>query len=728
MKIILFLLIGFLANAQVLELDSLSKELINRQAQVEEFQFIKKAATQLGITDVYMFGGTAAAWAHYVRWDLLREAGQNNFSEAKFNYKYINIFRSNQDFDLVIKGTLEQAKKLEKLVQEKFDYFSGTRPTWEVRILDKDRGSKESLLSKDFQNQHTDSHSTGLIQMLDCHGSDCIKDVRDFSKGNDNQFLRDVLEAKLHFYYSPNHKKTSRYKNGLNPEIISVIRFFTKVVQYELEIREEDSNVLKKIINSFNPAKSIFFKDYVLNWLEKNSKKLIVNAYDIEKAQKLIEDYGLKSKLLKIGNQRNQNSMSWWLNKEALKSYPIGQGKKKKASAYFRKFMNEDGHIILAHETNSFEAYESITKSHSLAPNVLTSREGINGENAYHGQGHYTRIGRNGARGTGLTIRYILNPESRLGSDFATHGDYVVVKNKNALKILNESFDMSLVEYFELIANGFKFNYNDKGVLEKLRRDLIRESQKVSVHDIADVESIVLKNPENKFLLNEWVNLIVKGKVKNFSTLHSDSSEEVKNKILEFKDHYQKHLHEKGLKFGFNLTAYSAISVAIGYGLDLSFLGNTGLGIVAANTIGSLLLGLPIGLGYLSSPQRRNTSKQLRYQLDAMMDITNKIKNILDQDINQDSYDYESSYQDYRKRCNEIHHFQHRLNFSKFKSLDLLIEIGDEGFSLKIEPNQMRAYSINQYKDDIIGLSDLIRSKFKPNCNLIYNLKPNDLK
>ena len=40
----------------------------------------------------------------------------------------------------------------------------------------------------------------------------------------------------------------------------------------------------------------------------------------------------------------------------------------------------ELGIEVVAHETNHFLAYESITRAHSGEPNVLTSREGAPGE------------------------------------------------------------------------------------------------------------------------------------------------------------------------------------------------------------------------------------------------------------------------------------------------------------------------------------------------------------
>ena len=62
----------------VLTQKNLKNEIANRLMKVPEFLFIKEKAEALGIK-AYLFGGTAAAYAHYVYWDLLREKGDTSF-------------------------------------------------------------------------------------------------------------------------------------------------------------------------------------------------------------------------------------------------------------------------------------------------------------------------------------------------------------------------------------------------------------------------------------------------------------------------------------------------------------------------------------------------------------------------------------------------------------------------------------------------------------------------
>lgn len=505
--IFLSLIFSFSLFAQNFNLDDFINEVSSRQSRVEEFRFIKETAKKLGIKNVYMFGGTAAAWAHYVRWDMRRELDIDQLQAERFDYDYTNIFRANQDFDLVVDATVEQASELEKLIQAKFNYFSGTRASWEVRLLNEKRKDKDSLFSFDFQSQHTDSHSTGLINMMDCEDH-CILDIRDFENPQ-NSFLMDVFEAKLRFYFSKEHSKTSRFKKGLNPPIISVVRYFTKAVQYQLEMREEDIKKLEEIIFKFKP-RSKYKSGYVYRWLQKNAKKLIVNAINMEYAQKLIEETGLKKKLLELSNANEKDSVSWWLNKEALKSYPLGRGTGKTAAELFGN--NRNTPIIVAHETNSFEAFESITKSHTGKANVLISRKGVSGEAAAYGDGHYVRLGRQGARGTGLTIRYRLNPNARHKTDFTYNSDYLIIKNKAALEVIYENMNLSPSEYFEKILGGLSFDKSDKGVLEKLKRRTVRKIGVLTTTEEKKLlkvlnKAISQRNDKGRLVLQEWFSI-----------------------------------------------------------------------------------------------------------------------------------------------------------------------------------------------------------------------------
>jgi formylglycine-generating enzyme required for sulfatase activity len=129
---------------------------------------------------------------------------------------------------------------------------------------------------------------------------------------------------------------------------------------------------------------------------------------------------------------------------------------------------------VVAHETNSFLAYESITRSHSGEPNVLISRKNNLGESALYGDGFYTRIGKEGARGTGLTIRFRVDPKAREGTDFVMIDDYIIFKNKRVLKVIQESLNFGIEDLLKLAQTNqnLQIDHSDLALLEKLKRKL----------------------------------------------------------------------------------------------------------------------------------------------------------------------------------------------------------------------------------------------------------------
>lgn len=492
--------------------ERLETEIGVRVERVPEFEFIRKEAEKLGVK-VYLFGGTAAAYSHYVREDLLREAGDARFPEHRFDYDYTNIFRSTQDLDVVIDGTAEQAEELERALVGEYPHFIGDKgASWEVRPLRVSRGAKEAILGNpNFLNQHTDSHSTGLVEITKPKpGTGAVRDVRDW-ESRKPQFLRDVTEAKLHYYFNPLHDTTTRAIEGLNPPILSVIRYLTKAFQYSLEIRPEDLPLIRKIISEFKPAD--LKNDYLQKWVEKNGKKLFQHAVDLEYAWNTLEELGLRRKLAAIRNDPDTvESLAWWMNKEPLRTKPIGQGDGITAAELAKK--HKLPKLVVAHETNSYLAYESITRQRGGELNALISRDEKAGEAAAFGDGFYTQVGRKGARGTGLTIRMEIDPRARLGSDFTMNegNTYLVLTNKAAAKVIQEQINISMPEYFLMLAEGKSFSSDDKALLEQFHRRVAKQA-KISPEDeksiLAIVETESKKHKPRLAVLSEWFRLPV---------------------------------------------------------------------------------------------------------------------------------------------------------------------------------------------------------------------------
>lgn len=476
----IFLTVRAFASTVQIPPHELERVIAERVMRVEEFKVIREAAEAMGVK-VYLFGGTAAGFGHYVKWDLQREKGDTSFQTETFDYDYTNIYRSTQDLDIVLDGSAEQAARLEEILMSKFPYMRGGKSKWEVRLLRAQRGEKIPLLENpDFLNQHTDSNSTGMIEVSKAKdGEGVVRDLRDWTSRTPH-FLKDVAEGKIHYYDSPSHHTTSHYRNGENPPIFSVIRYLTKAFQFELEMRSEDLEIVRRRIAEFDPRRDLATAK-ARNWVEKNAPKLVQNAVNIEYAIETLDALGLRKKLVALGDPREPSSMAWWLSREPLRSRPLGRtevpGRTGKTAAELKI-------DVVAHETRSFLAYESITRSHKGAANALVSRQGVAGEAAAHGNGFYTRIGRQGAVGSNITIRFRLDPRAREFVDFSRAGDYVIVTNKAALSVIPESLDIGLVDFVELVTSpDFEQLKSEYALMEKLRRRLAKWSGRDLNHE-----------------------------------------------------------------------------------------------------------------------------------------------------------------------------------------------------------------------------------------------------
>ncbi|MES2962381.1 MAG: hypothetical protein V4760_00730, partial [Bdellovibrionota bacterium] len=438
---------------QAVEEARLVREIEARLARVPQFAFLRAEAEKLGVR-VYLFGGTASSFAHYVRWDLLREEGRASYMRQFFDYDFFSIYRSTQDLDIVVDGPAEKADEISKLLKEKFPAFQGTKDSWEVRLLREHRGEKRALLGDaDFSNQHSDSNSTGLIE-LTRSGEPVVRDLRDWTNPR-SRYLSDVAAGLITFYFSPKHESSARYKLGKNPPIYGVIRYLTKALQYDLDLRAEDVERIRGMISSFDPAApgrgiKLEKADFEF-WMHgsdskvSNAKKLFQHAVDLERAWNLTEELGLRTKLIALRTDvENVDSLANLLDREPLRTSPLGRGKGATAA--------ELGISIVAHETRSPLALESITRSKKGLVNSFISRKKTAGEAAAYGPGFYTRKGFEGAVGTGLTIRFRLAPEARLGTDFkVVAGDYVIILNRAALHVLPDSLDARMEDWFKVI-------------------------------------------------------------------------------------------------------------------------------------------------------------------------------------------------------------------------------------------------------------------------------------
>ena len=346
---------------------------------VHEFKVLAQKAQELDIKAVYLFGGAAAALAHYVHRDLVHQHMQNlapmrvshqasqeqsapAFDETEFNYTLWSMLFYNQDIDIVV--DTKDVQKMQHLDTAITDVATSSFK-WDFWSLHTAYNNRPALLtSQDFAHQHTDSHSTILIPIyLSGHQTapglsvkpplpknirattqsqppqqqPQIYDLRSklLSKGkfdattatssHATQFLTDVLEKKLSCYYSAKHRQSPRYKKGDNPEIFFAVRTLTKAFQYGLDIPDDCMSRIQQIFQNFN-AKRDLKTSYSQYWIEKNAKKLYTHSIDLERSQRVLQQLGALEALKNIkGNTDEPGSMAWWLNRQPLLSQPLGK-------------------------------------------------------------------------------------------------------------------------------------------------------------------------------------------------------------------------------------------------------------------------------------------------------------------------------------------------------------------------------------------------------------------
>lgn len=447
----------------------LSNHVSDKIMQVPEFRYLRKTAEEMGLR-VWLFGGTASSFLHYVKWDLARSKGLMDLQKDRFDYDFTNIFRSTQDLDIVVDAKPVVIEQFQTRIAQKYPHFLGDKANkWEVRSLRYRIGQpgelrfKEALLDDpDFNNQDTDSNSLGMVEVT--LNKEPV--IRNLPHGNlrEDIFLEDSVNNRVSYFRSDRHFTTIRAESGENPEILSVLRFLVKAFQYELDISKESLEQIRVIINEFDPR--LVTDSVALRRIAETARKLVIHAVNIEYAMNKLDELGLRQKLIAMGDPNKINSFAWWLNKEPLRSRPVGGGTGRTAQ--------ELGIKIVAHETSDFLAYESITRAHSGEPNVLISREDAMEELASFGEGFYTALGKKGMRRTGLTIRFDVDPNAREGTDFTVHDDIVLFHNKKALRVIPESLNLTIDDLLHMVETGqeIQVDHSNLALLEKLKRKL----------------------------------------------------------------------------------------------------------------------------------------------------------------------------------------------------------------------------------------------------------------
>ena len=407
---------------------------------VEEFRFIRQWAQKKGVP-AYLFGGAATAFGVYSRWNKEHAEGLRRFSDERFDFKVSNIFHFNQDVDVLIDASVELAAELQNELDTHFPYQKTTGgktiSIWEIRPLRHAIGLKPKVIGNtDFQNQNTDSNSTGLIEITDPkEGISRVQDLRSF-RPEEGRFLHDLMEGRISYYNTALHNKTSR-ATAANPITISALRFLIKLYEYDLVTdRESLKNaltILKK--TNFPQIKSVRGS---MRWIEKNGPKLLDNAVDVEKAWLLLKQMDLLKELSIFGPAEDQTSVAWLMKRKPLMSYPISEsvpeGQKTSGSLGITQ-----GYLRL----DSFKDFERLRMGAIYSPNLLSDKARVK-----------LTLTPNKKPGE-IWVGFNIHPHSILGTDFEMLGtDGLRVRNRNSLRLIPETLHIPREMLLDLIYKG----------------------------------------------------------------------------------------------------------------------------------------------------------------------------------------------------------------------------------------------------------------------------------
>ncbi len=456
---------GFLSPLFSVEIsaDDLMQEVRAQRVRVVEFSAIEDLAKARGFR-VFLFGGTAVTFANYVRLDFLFRHGDKELNADRFGYFWNQIYKSYQDLDLGIAredGSPESAEQLrdfERSVRQILPMLKVDVYGFQTSYINDQGRTRENLINNfNLLNQNTDSLSNGLIELT---SKSEILDLRTHSKTP--FFIENLADEEIHYLDSPLHFQTERAAKGMNPLIFSVIRYFSKLGQFNLSMIEADKVVLHRIIEKFR-KESAFFNppDYWKNWLEANAKKIILGAEDLERQFAILDEFGIHHIL---GNVLNETASRNYMKRRPLMSFSI------KASGRTAKSL---GISLLTHETKSAEVYESIIANPRGAPNFLIS-DNQHSTIAAYGEGVYAKPGDAGeASGEtlgGYHIGLELAPDAVEGVDFKYVRNHIIVlKNKAKVRVIYQLVTEDALKTFDILLRSTLKPFNQGYVETALR-------------------------------------------------------------------------------------------------------------------------------------------------------------------------------------------------------------------------------------------------------------------
>ena len=425
--------------ASKLNYNDFQYKLAQKTLEVKEFAAISELASKMNLR-VWLAFGSAASFAYHIKFSILAKQEPHKYNKDYEHLAYSNLFRSNQDLDLVLDATPEESIEFQKRLLNEYPYLAGLKIHWDLRTLNYDIGNlgdisyREALLQNwSFAHQHSDSHSLGLIELRplsDYNKSPLVRDARNWDS-NKSQFLQDVLDSNLSIYYSNSHAKTERYKNGTNPAYFPAIRALIKASQYNAKINSNGMRALSQMFQSL-PRANGKISDFEKKFLARFIPKLFHNSIDLNYTHFLIDALRIRQRLIEIADAIDNQDIKWWLQRSPLPNY--SQKKYSAKHSLAKQIAQQLGvhKIVLMHSFKTFGDYESIIRSPYLQMNAFREEQIVLGNGiVLKNRGIKTQLMQAGTRLSGYNVIYELKP------DAVSEYDFMYFKDKQVFIILN---------------------------------------------------------------------------------------------------------------------------------------------------------------------------------------------------------------------------------------------------------------------------------------------------
>ncbi len=147
-------------------------------------------------------------------------------------------------------------------------------------------------------------------------GESAIRDAFEWNNSDRPRSLMDLVDGYLTFYRNPKHFTTARARAGWNPEIVAVIRAYTKAYQNDARIRPESLELMRKIIREFNPSAPL--DPIAVKYILKNSAKIFQHSRNVEATWNALQESGLREKLIEFAQVHEDSTLARALDREPL--------------------------------------------------------------------------------------------------------------------------------------------------------------------------------------------------------------------------------------------------------------------------------------------------------------------------------------------------------------------------------------------------------------------------